>query len=99
MKLVLAAALVALAVGATTTGNSGKRIPTATCNDSIHVIGRPPPPARTLVLPLHGSHSEAESSSKVPPRCTVPARLHSSARHGIGPASAQSTLNTPGPCR
>ena len=50
MKLVLAAALVALAVGATTTGNSGNRIPTATCNDSIHVIGRPPPPARTLVL-------------------------------------------------
>jgi hypothetical protein len=47
VKLVLAAALAALAVGATTTGS---RIPTATCNDSIHVIGQPPPPASKLVL-------------------------------------------------
>jgi len=45
VTLVLAAALAALA--ATTTGN---RIPTATCGDSIHVIGQPPPPAAKLVL-------------------------------------------------
>ena len=47
MKLALGVATVALAVGATTTGT---RIPTATCSDSLHIIGRPPPPARTLVL-------------------------------------------------
>jgi hypothetical protein len=50
VKLVLGAAVAALAVGATTTGSPGNRIPVATCNDSIHVIGQPPPPARTLVL-------------------------------------------------
>ena len=36
-------------------------------------------------------------SLSVPPRCTVPARRHPSAFHGIGAASAQSTLNTPMP--
>ena len=47
MRLVLGAAVVAVVVGATTTGN---RMPTATCSDSIEIIGEPPPPADTLVL-------------------------------------------------
>ena len=54
MKLVLAAAFVALAVGATTTQT---RIPTATCSDSIHVIGHPPPPARTRSSTHTGFHA------------------------------------------
>ena len=35
----------------------------------------------------------------MPPRWTVAARAHSAARQGIGPSSAQSSLNAPGPCR
>ena len=41
--------------------------------------------------------SDAAISSSVPPRWTVAARAHSAARQGIGPSSAQSSLNTPGP--
>src|SRR5215217_3049028 len=41
--------------------------------------------------------SPAEISSSVAPRWTVPARRHSSASQGIGPSSAKSTLNAPGP--
>jgi hypothetical protein len=47
LKLVLGVAALAVAAGATATGS---RVPTATCSDSIHVIGQPPPPAAKLVL-------------------------------------------------
>ena len=47
MKLVLGLAVLAVAAGATTTGN---RVPTARCADSIDVIGEQPPPPDTLVL-------------------------------------------------
>jgi hypothetical protein len=46
MKLVLGVAALAFAAGAAATEN---RVPTATCGDSIHVIGQPPPAAK-LVL-------------------------------------------------
>jgi hypothetical protein len=48
---------------------------------------------RSGVRPLHTSRSEYAISSSVPPRCTVPARAHGAARHGIGSSRAQSTLN------
>ena len=38
-------------------------------------------------------------SPRVPPRWTVAARAQSAFVHGIGPSSAQSSLNTPGPYR
>jgi hypothetical protein len=41
VKLVLGVAALSVAVGATATES---RVPTATCGDSIHVIGQPPPP-------------------------------------------------------
>ena len=47
MKLVLAAALVALGVGATTTA---RPLPSVTCTDAIEVPGAQPPAADTLVL-------------------------------------------------
>jgi hypothetical protein len=50
VKLVLGAAFVALAAAGGTTTAAGNRIATATCSDSIHVIGQPPPPAAKLVL-------------------------------------------------
>jgi hypothetical protein len=49
VKLLAGAAFVALAAGAAST-SAGDRIATATCGDSIHVIGQPPPPAAKLVL-------------------------------------------------
>ena len=56
------------------------------------------PAARTDVrhagLPTRHARMR-RSPSSVPPTCTVAARLHGSAVHGIGDASAQSTLNTP----
>ena len=47
MRLALGVAVVALVVGATTTGN---RMPTATCDDAIEILGEPPPPADALIL-------------------------------------------------
>ena len=47
MKLVLAAAVVALTVGATTTA---RPLPSMTCTDAIEVPGEQPPRADTLVL-------------------------------------------------
>jgi hypothetical protein len=47
VRLVLGVALVALAAGATTTGN---RMPTATCDDAIEIPSEPAPPPDTLVL-------------------------------------------------
>jgi hypothetical protein len=47
VKLVLGLAVVAVALGATT---SGKRLPTATCDDRIDIVGEQPPPPDTLVL-------------------------------------------------
>ena len=52
---------------------------------------------RSAISPRHGAASDAAISSSVAPRWTVAARAHSSARQGIGPSSAQSSLNTPGP--
>ena len=49
--------------------------------------------------PLATSSSAAATSAIVPPTCTVAARATSGFDHGIGPSSAQSTLNTPGPYR
>src|SRR6185312_17271492 len=51
----------------------------------------------SAISPFHGARSDAAISSKVPPRCTVPARAQASAFHGIGVFKAQSTLQTPGP--
>jgi hypothetical protein len=47
VKLVLGLAVVAVALGATT---SGKRIPTVTCDDHIVFFGERAPPPDTLVL-------------------------------------------------
>ena len=47
MRLVLGLAVVAVALGATT---SGKRIPTVTCDDHISVLGERAPSPDTLVL-------------------------------------------------
>ena len=47
--------------------------------------------------PAATSASAAATSSSVPPRWTVAARPTSSAAHGTGPSSAQSTLKTPEP--
>jgi hypothetical protein len=47
VKLVLAAALVALGVGATTTA---RPLPSITCDDAIEIPGQQPPPADALVL-------------------------------------------------
>jgi hypothetical protein len=47
VRLVLALAVVALAVGATTTKSS---IPSATCDNSIEIPDESPPPADALVL-------------------------------------------------
>ncbi len=54
---------------------------------------------RSGCRPCCTSSSAAATCAKVPPRCTVALRAQSAARHGIGPSSAQSTLNTPGPRR
>ena len=47
MRLVLGAAVVALAVGATTTSGP---VPSMTCDDHIMIPGEQPPPADSLVL-------------------------------------------------
>ncbi len=47
---------------------------------------------RPVWLPSHSA-----ISSIVPPRCTVAARAHSFALHGMGASSAQSNLKAPGP--
>ena len=52
---------------------------------------------RSLGVPFHADASEATISSRVPLTWTVAACATIGSRHGIGAASAQSTLNAPGP--
>ena len=54
---------------------------------------------RSATRPRWTASSAAATSRIVPPRWTVPARAVCGSRHGIGPSSAQSSLNTPGPYR
>ena len=52
---------------------------------------------RSGCSPRHTAASAAAISSSVPPTCTVDASRQRGSRHGIGPSSAQSSLNDAGP--
>src|SRR5205085_2763790 len=76
--------------------------------DRVDVAGRPGSakyccPTRTNgragIPPRWVVRSAAATCSKVPPRCTVPARRQSSYFQGTPPCTAKSTLNAAGPCR
>ena len=54
---------------------------------------------RAGIRPAATSSSARRISAAVPPRCTVPAPASRASRHGIGPSSRKSTLDTDGPGR